>query len=58
MIHWHYLAWIAAAFCFAFAVLGVLGAGMASRELTSEDFALPKRSALLGAVLILLTVAL
>lgn len=58
MLHWHYLAWAAAAVCFGVALLGVFAAGMASRETTAEDFSLPKRAALIGAGLVALTLVL
>lgn len=57
MIHWHYLAWAAAAVCFMLALLGWFGAGMASREVTREDLVFPRMCALGGALLIILTLA-
>lgn len=55
MIHWHYLAWLAAAVSFGLALLGYFGAGMASRQLTSEDLAFPRKALAIGVALIALT---
>ena len=57
MIHWHYLAWLAAAACFGLALLGWFGNGMLSRELTAADWAFSRNWAIAGVLLVLLTLA-
>lgn len=57
MIHWHYLAWAAAAICLALALLGYFGASMASRAVTRDDLKFPRMCLLAAAILIILTLS-